>query len=133
MWDLNTKAYSKRLSKIKPYLKNTKFIDSKDILKVLSHIIQSGDRVCIEGDNQKQANFLAATITQFNPEQVNHLHMIQSAIALPEHLDVFEKKIANRIDFAYSGPQSIRLADMVKIKKLRLGISIRTTNFLHGC
>ncbi|STY30086.1 malonate decarboxylase subunit alpha [Legionella wadsworthii] len=131
MWDLNTKAYSKRLSKIKPYLKNKKFIDSKDILNVLSHMIQSGDRVCIEGDNQKQANFLAAAITQFNPEQVNRLHMIQSAIALPEHLDVFEKKIANRIDFAYSGPQSIRLANMVKNKKIEIG-NIHTYNELFA-
>ncbi|OEH47768.1 Acetyl-S-ACP:malonate ACP transferase [Legionella parisiensis] len=98
---------------------------------MLSHLIHSGDRVCIEGDNQKQANFLAAAMTQLNPVQINHLHMIQSAIALPEHLDVFEKGIASRIDFSYSGPQSTRLADMVKNKKIEIG-NIHTYNELFG-
>ncbi|KTD74266.1 malonate decarboxylase subunit alpha [Legionella tucsonensis] len=131
MWDQNKKEYLKRLSKIKPYLKNNKFVETNDIITVLSHLIHSGDRVCIEGDNQKQANFLAVAMTQLNPAQINHLHMIQSAIVLPEHLDVFEKGIASRIDFSYSGPQSTRLADMVKNKKIEIG-NIHTYNELFG-
>lgn len=131
MWDQNKKKYLKRLSKIKTYLKNDKFVEANDIITVLSHLIHSGDRICIEGDNQKQANFLAAAMTQLNPAQINHLHMIQPAIALPEHLDVFEKGIASRIDFAYSGPQSTRLADMVKNKKIEIG-NIHTYNELFG-
>ncbi|HHF0525371.1 TPA: malonate decarboxylase subunit alpha [Legionella anisa] len=131
MWDQNKKEYLKRLSKIKPYLKNNKFVAANDIITILSHLIHSGDRVCIEGDNQKQASFLAAAMTQLNPAKINRLHMIQSAIALPEHLDVFEKGIASRIDFAYSGPQSTRLADMVKNKKIEIG-NIHTYNELFG-
>ncbi|MCW8471266.1 malonate decarboxylase subunit alpha [Fluoribacter gormanii] len=131
MWDQNKKEYLKRLSKIKPFLKNNTFVEASDIVAVLSLLIHSGDRVCIEGDNQKQANFLAAALAQLNPAKVNHLHMIQSAIALSEHLDIFEKGIANRIDFAYSGPQSIRLADMVKNKKIEIG-NIHTYNELFG-
>ncbi|MCE0724590.1 malonate decarboxylase subunit alpha [Legionella sp. 9fVS26] len=131
MWGKNKKEYLKRLSRIKPYLKNNKFVEANDLTTVLSHLIRSGDRVCIEGDNQKQANFLAAAMTQLSPAKINHLHMIQSAIALPEHLDVFEKGIASRIDFAYSGPQSTRLADMVKNKKIEIG-NIHTYNELFG-
>ncbi|HHT0592138.1 TPA: malonate decarboxylase subunit alpha [Legionella anisa] len=131
MWDQNKKEYLKRLSKIKPYLKNNKFVEANDIITILSHLIHSGDRVCIEGDNQKQANFLATAMTQLNPAKINRLHMIQSAIALPEHLDVFEKGIASRIDFSYSGPQSTRLADMVKNKKIEIG-NIHTYNELFG-
>ncbi|QLZ69938.1 malonate decarboxylase subunit alpha [Legionella sp. PC1000] len=131
MWGKNKKEYLKRLSRIKPYLKNNKFVEANDLTTVLSHLIRSGDRVCIEGDNQKQANFLAAAMTQLSPAKINHLHMIQSAIALPEHLDVFEKGIASRIDFAYSGSQSTRLADMVKNKKIEIG-NIHTYNELFG-
>ncbi|KTD09020.1 malonate decarboxylase subunit alpha [Legionella gratiana] len=131
MWDRNKKEYLNRLSKINDYFKNNKFIDADDLVAVLSKLIHSGDRVCIEGDNQKQASFLAAAMTQLDPKQVNHLHMIQSAIALPEHLDIFEKGIATRIDFAYSGPQSVRLANMVKNKKIEIG-NIHTYNELFG-
>ncbi|KTC80427.1 malonate decarboxylase subunit alpha [Legionella cherrii] len=131
MWDQNKKEYIKRLSKIKSYLKNNKFVEAHDLVSVLSLLIRSGDRVCIEGDNQKQASFLATAMAQLNPQEINHLHMIQSAIALPEHLDVFEKGIANRIDFSYSGPQSVRLAKMVYDKKIEIG-NIHTYNELFG-
>ncbi|CAM3057415.1 malonate decarboxylase subunit alpha [Legionella steigerwaltii] len=131
MWDQNKKEYLKRLSRIKPYLKNNKFVEAHDLVAVLSQLIRSGDRVCIEGDNQKQASFLATAMAQLDPVAINHLHMIQSAIALPEHLDVFEKGIANRIDFSYSGPQSVRLANMVKEKKIEIG-NIHTYNELFG-
>ncbi|MCW8408259.1 malonate decarboxylase subunit alpha [Legionella sp. PATHC035] len=131
MWDQNKKEYLKRLSKIQSYLKNNKFVEAQDLVSVLSLLIRSGDRVCIEGDNQKQASFLATAMAQLNPEEINHLHMIQSAIALPEHLDVFEKGIANRIDFSYSGPQSVRLAKMVYDKKIEIG-NIHTYNELFG-
>lgn len=120
MWEQNKKEYLARLSKIKSYLKNNKFVDAHDLVAVLTQLIHSGDRVCIDGDNQKQASFLASAMTQLNPSEINHLHMIQSAIALPEHLDVFEKGIASRIDFAYSCPQSVRLADMVKKKQIEI-------------
>ncbi|KTC83657.1 malonate decarboxylase subunit alpha [Legionella cincinnatiensis] len=131
MWDHNKKEYLNRLIKIKEYLKSDKFIEANNLVAVLSKLICSGDRVCIEGDNQKQASFLAAALTQLDPKQVNHLHMIQSAIALPEHLDIFEKGIAKRIDFSYSGPQSVRLANMVKNKKIEIG-NIHTYNELFG-
>lgn len=131
MWDTNKTAYLKRLSKIQPYLKNNKFIDASDLVAVLSGIINCGDRVCIEGDNQKQASYLATAMTKLDPAVVNNLHMIQSAIALPEHLDIFEKGLAAKIDFAYSGPQSVRLANMVKNKKINIG-NIHTYNELFG-
>ncbi|ARB93622.1 malonate decarboxylase subunit alpha [Legionella longbeachae] len=131
MWDRNRKEYLNRLFKIKEYLQNDKFIEANDLVTVLSKLICSGDRVCIEGDNQKQAIFLATALSQLDPQKVNHLHMIQSAIALPEHLDIFEKGIANRIDFSYSGPQSVRLANMVKNNKIEIG-NIHTYNELFG-
>ena len=131
MWDTNYKKNLSRLAKIQSYLRNKKFINTEDLVAVLSQIISSGDRICIEGDNQKQASYLASAMTKLDPAVINNVHMIQSAITLPEHLDLFEKGIASKIDFAYSGPQSIRLANMVKNKKINIG-NIHTYNELFG-
>jgi malonate decarboxylase alpha subunit len=88
---------------------------------LLEAIIQPGDRIVIEGDNQKQADFLASALANVDPARIHDLHMVQSVLALPDHLAVFERGIANRLDFAYAGPQSRRLAELVASKALRIG------------
>ena len=89
--------------------------------ELLEAIIEPGDRVAIEGDNQKQADFLASALANVDPARVHDLHMVQSVLALPDHLAVFERGIANRLDFAYAGPQSRRLAELVASKALKIG------------
>jgi malonate decarboxylase alpha subunit len=81
--------------------------------RLLEAIIEPGDRVAIEGDNQKQANFLASALAQVDPARLHDLHVVQSVVAPPDHFAVFERGIANRLDFAYAGPQSRRLAELV--------------------
>jgi malonate decarboxylase alpha subunit len=78
--------------------------------ELLEAIIEPGDRVVIEGDNQKQADFLAAALAKADPARLHDLHMVRSVLALSDHLAVFERGIANRLDFAFAGPQSRRLA-----------------------
>src|SRR6201747_3281757 len=89
--------------------------------QLLEAIIEPGDRVTIEGDNQKQADFLASSLAKVDPARVHDLHMVQSVLALPDHLAVFERGIANRLDFAFAGPQSRKLADLVASNALRIG------------
>jgi malonate decarboxylase alpha subunit len=89
--------------------------------QLLEAIIEPGDRVALEGDNQKQADFLAASLASVDPARIHDLHMVQSVLALPEHLAVFERGIANRLDFAFAGPQGRRLAELVAAKSLRIG------------
>jgi malonate decarboxylase alpha subunit len=89
--------------------------------QLLEAIIEPGDRVAIEGDNQKQADFLASALANVDPARVHDLHMVQSVLALPEHLAVFERGIANRLDFSYAGLQSRRLAELVAAKALKIG------------
>jgi malonate decarboxylase alpha subunit len=50
--------------------------------ELLEAIIEPGDRVTIEGDNQKQADFLAAALAKADPAQLYDLHMVQSVLAL---------------------------------------------------
>src|SRR5262249_24123085 len=49
------------------------------------------------------------------------LHMVQSVLALPEHLAVFERGIANRLDFSFAGPQSRKLAELVASSSVKIG------------
>lgn len=98
-----------------------KIIDPENIALVLERLLEPGDRVCLEGNNQKQADFLAVALTRMDPHVIHDLHMVQSVIALPEHLDIFERGIANRLDFSFAGPQSRRLASLVKAGQLSIG------------
>src|ERR1700738_404113 len=89
--------------------------------ELLEAIIEPGNRVVIEGDNQKQADFLAAALAKADPARLHDLHMVQSVLALSDHLAVFERGIANRLDFAFAGPQSRRLAELVASGSAKIG------------
>src|SRR3984957_19856610 len=89
--------------------------------QLLEAIIRPGDRVTIEGDNQKQADFLASALANVDPARIHDLHMVQSVVALPDHLAVFERGIASLLDFAYAGPQSRRLAELVASNTVKIG------------
>ena len=98
-----------------------KHVATERAVALLNAVIEPFDRVCLEGNNQKQADFLARALVQADPQRVHDLHMVQSVLALPEHLDVFENGIASRLDFSFSGPQAGRLAGLVGEGRLQIG------------
>ena len=108
-----------------------KIVDADAAIALLEALIEPGDRVCLEGDNQKQADFLARALAGVTPERVHDLHMVQSVLSLPEHLDIFETGIASKLDFSFSGPQSLRLAQLLGQGKLKIG-AIHTYLELFG-
>lgn len=108
-----------------------KQIPAGRITDLLHAVLECGDRVCLEGNNQKQADFLARSLAGLDPQRISGLHMLQSVLALPEHLDVFEKGIAAQLDFSFSGPQAGRLANLVAASKINIG-AIHTYLELFG-
>ncbi|CAA2154913.1 Acetyl-S-ACP:malonate ACP transferase [Methylobacterium brachiatum] len=98
-----------------------KVVPAGSVVDLLEAVLRSGDRVCLEGDNQKQADCLARGLAACDPGKVHDLHMVQSGIVLPEHLDVFETGIAKRLDYSYSGPQGARIAKMLYGGQIQLG------------
>jgi malonate decarboxylase alpha subunit len=98
-----------------------KIVQAGAAVALLEAVIRPGDRVCLEGDNQKQADCLARALSACDPGKVHDLHMVQSGIVLPEHLDVFETGIAKRLDYSYSGPQGARIAKMLYGGQIELG------------
>ncbi|MCD6413486.1 MAG: malonate decarboxylase subunit alpha [Elusimicrobia bacterium] len=106
-------------------ISSTKIVEKKNIVSLLEEAIRPKSRVCIEGCNQKQADFLARALCDVSPSRVRDIHIVQSAIVLPEHLDIFEKGIASKLDFAFSGPHAKRLYKLVSERKVKIG-SIHT-------
>jgi malonate decarboxylase alpha subunit len=108
-----------------------KAVPAARIADLLHSVLACGDRVCLEGNNQKQADFLAGALAGLDPARINDLHMLQSVLALPSHLDVFERGIASKLDFSFSGPQAARLARLVSAGKINIG-AIHTYLELFG-
>ncbi|MDB5908460.1 MAG: mdcA, partial [Massilia sp.] len=98
-----------------------KAVPAARIADLLHNVLECGDRVCLEGNNQKQADFLGKALAALDPARINQLHMLQSVLALPEHLDVFERGIASRLDFSFSGPLAGRVAKLVASGQLNIG------------
>src|SRR5580704_12490872 len=119
-WQKRRTARDQRLSSARGIARG-KIISASDATALLEAVIRPGDRVCLEGDNQKQADALARALAACDPSRVFDLHMVQSGIVLPEHLDVFERRIARRLDYSYSGPQSARIARMLYAGEIELG------------
>lgn len=98
-----------------------KIVEAHDVTRLMEAVIRPGDRVCLEGDNQKQADLLSSALLAVDLAKVNDLHMVQSGVVLPEHLDLFDRGVAKKLDYAYSGPQSARIARMLFGGKIELG------------
>jgi len=98
-----------------------RIVAADNIVPLLEAVIEPGDRLCIEGNNQKQADFLARSLVKTDPAKVRELHLVQSVLALPEHIDLIERGQVSRIDFSFSGPQAARLARLVESKKITIG------------
>ena len=98
-----------------------KMVPPESAKALLEAVIRPGDRVCLEGDNQKQADFLAEALAGVDRSRIHDLHIVQSGIVLQAHLDLFERGIARKLDFSYSGPQGAALARALVAGKIELG------------
>ncbi len=98
-----------------PVLAPEKIVDALHVL------IAPEDRIVLEGDNQKQADFLSRSLVKVDPGKLHDLHLIISSISRPEHLTLFELGIAKKVDFAFAGPQSLRVAQLLEDGVLEIG------------
>lgn len=119
-WNSQKTSLAERLSAGHQHASG-KMVALTDLQALLETVLRPGDRVCLEGDNQKQADLLASALAAVDVSKVYDLHMVQSGVVLPEHLDVFETGVAKRLDYSYSGPQSARIAQMLFGGKIELG------------
>ncbi len=119
-WSRRRAKKANRLARIAPLLKG-QVLATKAIVEALQTLLEPGDKVALEGDNQKQADFLSQALVQADPTKLHDLHLLISSVSRPEHLTLFERGIARRIDLAFAGPQSVRLAQLLEDGKLEIG------------
>jgi malonate decarboxylase alpha subunit len=119
-WDTRRQEKQRRLAAV-AHLSDGPVLDSGRIVEALQQLVASGDRVVLEGNNQKQADFLARSLVQVDPGIVNALHLIMPSVSLPEHLDLFERGIARKLDFAFAGAQSLRISQFLQDGLLEMG------------
>jgi malonate decarboxylase alpha subunit len=79
-WDTQKTSLAERFADGRRYASG-KTAEAVDLSNFLQAVIRSGDRVCLDGDNQKQADVLAAALANIDPAKIHDLHMIQYANA----------------------------------------------------
>ena len=119
-WDRRRAAKRERLAAVEG-LTDGKVIDQASLGDALQALLRPGDRVALEGDNQKQADFLSRTLADCDPKKLHDLHMLIGSVSRSEHLDLFEQGIASKLDLAYAGPQSVRIAQLVADGTVSIG------------
>ncbi|WP_206956437.1 malonate decarboxylase subunit alpha [Trinickia acidisoli] len=119
-WTTLRDEKARRLAVVSPWLEDG-ILPSERIVDALEALIRPGDRVALEGDNQKQADFLSRALARVDPETVNGVHLLISSISRPEHLTLFERGIARKVDFSFAGPQSLRVAQLLEDGLLEIG------------
>src|SRR5271156_1382976 len=108
-WSRRRARKAARLARIAPWMTGH-VLEREAIVKALQTLLEPGDAVALEGDNQKQADFLSRSLVQVDPATIHDLHLLISSISRPEHLTLFDRGIAQKVDFCFAGPQSVRLA-----------------------
>ncbi len=119
-WSRRRARKAARLARIAPWMKGL-VLESGAVVQALQTLLEPGDAVALEGDNQKQADFLSRSLVQVDPAKIHDLHLLISSVSRPEHLTLFERGIARKVDFCFAGPQSVRLAQLLEDGKVEIG------------
>lgn len=119
-WQSRRQEKQRRMSELQKLFKGS-IIPTDNIQAALECLLEPEDKVVLEGNNQKQADFLSRSLAKVNPNLINNLHMVMPCITRPEHLDLFEKGIARKLDFSFSGPQSLRIGQLMDDGLLEVG------------
>src|ERR1700739_4577908 len=119
-WTTRREEKHRRIQLIRPWMTGP-ILPRERIVEALEALVVAGDRIILEGDNQKQADFLSRSLAKVDPKKIHDLHLIISSISRPEHLTLFELGIAKKVDFAFAGPQSLRVAQLLEDGVLEIG------------
>ena len=119
-WSRRRAEKARRLDQVRN-LADGVVLPSDKIVAALEVLIAPGDRVVLEGNNQKQADFLSRSLAKVDPGRLHDLHMIMPSVSRAEHLDLFERGIARKLDFSFAGPQSLRIGQLLEDGQMEVG------------
>src|ERR1700681_1821460 len=119
-WTTRRDEKKRRMQLVSSWM-NGPVLAQEKVVAALELLIAPGDRIVLEGDNQKQADFLSRSLAKCDPGKLHDLHLVISSISRPEHLTLFELGIGKKVDFAFAGPQSLRVAQLLEDGVLEIG------------
>ncbi len=119
-WTRRRAEKQRRLEQVRA-LADGVVLPTEQIVAALQALIMPGDRVVLEGNNQKQADFLSRALAKVDPARLHDLHMIMPSVGRAEHLDLFERGIARKLDFSFAGTQSLRISQLLEDGLLEIG------------
>ena len=119
-WNRRAIEKQRRLARVAGLARGA-VLPTHSITQALQQLLNPGDRVVLEGNNQKQADFLARALARADPGVLHDLHLIMPSVSLPQHLDLFERGIARRLDFSFAGAQSLRISQLLQDGRLEIG------------
>ncbi|SFP37747.1 malonate decarboxylase alpha subunit [Geopseudomonas sagittaria] len=119
-WSRRRSEKQRRLAQVRQ-LADGVVLPTDRIVAALEALLAPGDRVVLEGNNQKQADFLSRSLAKADPGRLHDLHMIMPSVSRSEHLDLFERGIARKLDFSFAGPQSLRIGQLLEDGLLEVG------------
>jgi malonate decarboxylase alpha subunit len=119
-WTRRREEKERRMQAVMQWMSGPLLPTDKTV-EALEALVVAGDRIVLEGDNQKQADFLSRSLVKVDAKKIHDLHLIISSISRPEHLTLFELGIAKKVDFAFAGPQSLRVAQLLEDGVLEIG------------
>jgi malonate decarboxylase alpha subunit len=103
-WTTRRERKNRRLQRLARYCSD-RVLDSGKIIEAMEELVEPGDRICLEGNNQKQADFLSRKLAQVDPERIHGLHLLISVLSRPEHMDLFDRGIASSFPAGRDGRQ----------------------------
>src|SRR5471032_1435924 len=119
-WSRRRSEKQRRLEQVR-FLADGVVLPTDKIVAALEALLAPGDRVVLEGNNQKQADFLSRALARVDPGKLHDLHMIMPSVGRPEHLDLFERGISRKLDFSFAGTQSLRISQLLEDGLLEIG------------
>ena len=92
------------------------------IVDVLQNLIAPGDRVVVEGNNQKQADFLSRSLAEVDPASVHDLHLIIPGVEPRRTPGPVRARHRQQARLSPSpAPQSLRIAQFLEDGMLEIG------------
>src|SRR6202049_5263647 len=77
-WSRRRQRKADRLVAASPFA-DGRILAPETIVQALEILIRPGDRVAIEGNNQKQADFLSRALARADAEKIHDLHLLISS------------------------------------------------------
>jgi len=131
-WSRRRSEKQRRLDLVRSFADGV-VLPTDKIVAALEALIAPGDRVVLEGNNQKQADFLSRSLVKADPGKLHDLHMIMPSVGRAEHLDLFERGIARKLDFSLPARRACASASCWKMGCWRSARFTPTSSCTPAC